>query len=92
MFLKMLVPITPHISVVFVQPTRYSTEPRLCTLVITAEEAVDLNHAVQVYSKDAIFYRSEKPEALDVFLRGEHLRYTDGNNSVDRLLQEIPGV
>lgn len=89
---KMLVPVTPRISVLFAQPMSYMTDPKFCTLVITADEAANLNQAVQVYSRNALFYRSEKPDVMDAYRSGKHFVYTDRNNPVDRLIQEIPGV
>lgn len=59
---EMMVPLTPNISVLFVQPLQYSIEPRLSTLVVRTEEAEILNHTVQVYAKEMIFYRSERPD------------------------------
>lgn len=93
MFPKMLAPITPHISVLFVQPTGcYMNDPKFCTLVVTADEAANLNQAVQVYSRNAMFYRSEKPDVLEAYRSAQHFVYTSWKNPVDRLILEIPGV
>lgn len=89
---KMLVPITPNLSVLFAQPMSYLSNPRLCTIEINADETVALNQAVQVYSKNAIFYRTEQPDILDEYRSGNHMKYGNWNNPVDRLIQEIPGV
>jgi hypothetical protein len=89
---EILVPLTPNMSVLFVRPSMYSTEPKLSTLVVNAEEADVLNHAVQIYSKEMIFYRSEEPSVMEEFRRAEHLRYAGPENSITNLIHGIPGV
>lgn len=89
---KMLVPVTPHISILYARPNSYLTEPRLFTLEIDSDEAIALNQAVQVYSKNAVFYRTEQPDILDEYRSGKHLEYRGWNNPVDCLIQKIPGV
>jgi hypothetical protein len=89
---KMLVPITPWMSVLYARPTSYRTEPRLATFVANAAETDALNYAVQVYARNAIFYRSEKPEITNAFAQGKHLVFKDHRNSVEQLIHSIPGV
>lgn len=68
------------------------TEPRLATLVVSAREADALNEAVQIYSRNMLFYRVEQPTLLDAFRRGEHLRYAELDNPIDGLIHRLPGV
>jgi hypothetical protein len=89
---EMLVPLTPRVSVLLVRPSQYTTEPKLSTLIVSAEEADQLNHAVQIYAKEMLFYRSEQPIIADEFRRGEHLRYSGPNRPIDKLIHSIPGV
>lgn len=89
---KILAPLTPWMSVLFARPMSYRTEPRLVTMVASQAEADALNYAVQVYARNAIFYRSERPEVDEVFTCGTHKVFADDRNSVDRLIYEIPGV
>lgn len=89
---RMFVPVTPNIGVLFAQPTRYRTQPRLCTLRIRADEADELNQAIQLYSGNAVFYRNDQPTILDVYRCGRHLVYENSDNPVDRLILNIPGV
>lgn len=89
---KMLVPITPEISVLYANPRQYITEPRLFTFVVMPEEADVLNNIVQIYSRNSVFYRFEKPDITPDFEGGEHMSYTDKNNPVDTLISAIPGV
>ncbi len=89
---KMLVPITPEISVLYARPRQYTAEPRLFTFVVTQEEANALNHVVQIYSCNFIFYRSEKPIITPDYEEGMHRSYPDTNNPVDALISAIPGA
>lgn len=89
---KILAPITPTISVIVSRPMSFSVEPRLSTIVLTDEDVDRCNHAVQVYSRNALFYRSHKPPLAEAFMRGEHLEYARPDNPVDTLINAIPGV
>lgn len=86
---KILAPITPTISVAISRPPMFSVEPRLVTLVLTRNEVERCNHAVQVYSRDALFYRTDKPELDPVFQRGVHCEYSNSNNPIDALLNAL---
>jgi hypothetical protein len=89
---KILAPITPHISVVVVRPMEYLVEPRLCSIVLTDSEVGLCNHAVQVYSRNALFFRSQQPVIDQAFQAGQHLGYARPENPIDQLIQQIPGV
>lgn len=89
---KMLVPLTPKISVLYARPMTFATEPRLVTLVLDEAEVASLNDVVQIYSKDQIFWRSSPPVVTEDFRKGAHLVFADRNNVVDGLIGDIPGV
>jgi len=89
---KVLAPVTPNMAVLIVRPTRYTDEPRLVTLVATPADANALNHAVQVYAKDAIFYRSEAPVLGEAFRSGKHLQYSAPGNPIDEFIHTLPGI
>ncbi len=89
---KIIAPITPHLAAALTRPMSYMVEPKLVTFVATAEDALHFNHAVQVYSKNEIFFRSEQPELVDAFKRHEHLAYSHPDNPMDNFLRAIPGV
>ena len=89
---KLLAPITPWLAVLFAKPMSYTIEPRLSTLIISAEETDALNLAVQVYSRRMLFYRSERPPITPHYAVGKHLQFRDHRNSVDQLIHAIPGV
>ena len=89
---KMLAPITPTISVIVTRPMSFSVQPRLSTIILTDEEVDQCNHAVQVYSREALFFRSEKPTLDEAFSCGQHLAYDHPDNPIDSLIRGIPGV
>ncbi|UTM01068.1 DUF4238 domain-containing protein [Alcaligenes sp. NLF5-7] len=89
---KLLVPITPHISILVCRPSSYTVEPRLFTLVLDEQEVDRYNHTVQIYAKNAIYFRSQQPELHEDFRCAAHLRYAHPGNPVDTLMHSIPGV
>lgn len=89
---KILVPITPEICVLHVQPTQYISNPRLSTIVVSQEEADELNKVVQIYARQAIFFRSQKPVIIAEYEKAEHLEFYDHHNTVDALISLVPGV
>ncbi len=89
---KILAPITPRVSVIVSRPTSFNVQPRLSTIVLSDEEVGLCNHAVQVYSRQALYFRSQKPAVEDVFACNEHREYSRQDNPIDNLLCSIPGV
>ncbi len=89
---RILAPLTPRLAVLYAIPQRYTVEPRLSTLVIDAEEAEGLNQVVQIYAREAIFYRSDRPELIEEFQRAKHLRFASSRNIVEEMVHDMPGV
>lgn len=89
---KIIAPITPMMSVIISRPTSFQVEPRLSSIVLTDDEVEACNHAVQVYSKGALFYRSDRPCLTEAFTSAEHLIYRDPDNPMDTLIHHIPGI
>ena len=89
---KLFVPITPHICILVCRPSRYAVEPKLSTLVLNDYEVDFCNDAVQIYSKDKVYFRSQRPMLHDGFRRDAHLQYAHPDNPLDSLIHSIPGV
>jgi hypothetical protein len=89
---KLFVPITPYICLLVCQPSRYTVEPRLTTLVLDDHEVDTCNKTVQVYAKNAIFFCSRQPALSEEFQRGKRLESTHPENPIDSLIHSIPGV
>jgi hypothetical protein len=89
---RAIVPLTSSLAVLIQKPSSYIVEPNLFTLVVNRQEADELNNVVQIYARDAIFYRSERPSITPEFARAEHLSFADDRNFADRLCYIVPGV
>jgi hypothetical protein len=89
---KIIAPITPEVAVIITRPMAYMVEPRLSTLALTDDEVDMCNRAVQVFSRNALFYRSQPPHVDDEFRSAQHLVYARPENPMDRLIRSVPGV
>ena len=89
---RILAPVTPEISVLYARPTRYRTEPRVVTLVLTDDEVEVLNDAVLVYARNEVFFRSQKPRMTESYRKAKHLRFTGRDHAIERLVHDLPGV
>lgn len=89
---KLFVPITPRICILVCRPSKYMVEPKLSTLVLEEHEVDLCNQAVQVYSKNAIYFRSQQPVLHENFRRTTHMHYQDHRNLIDNIIHSIPGV
>lgn len=89
---KILVPITPTISVIVAKPMQYGDQPRLSTIILNDKEVEQCNHAVMIYSRNELFFRSETPLLDEVFTCGKHKQYSDCDNPIDNLIRRIPGI
>lgn len=89
---KILAPLTPTMSVIVSRPISRNVQPLLSTIVLTDEEVDRCNHSVQIYSREALYFRSEKPTLDDAFTCGKHLEYAHPDNPIDTLIRAIPGV
>lgn len=72
---KTVVPITPTALVIYSRPTSYFTRPRLLTIRLGRAEVSLFNELVQVYSKNQLFFRSQRPAIGDAFKKNEFLQY-----------------
>jgi hypothetical protein len=87
---KIILPLTPCTAVMFIQPTQYSTEPRLGLLELSEDEANFINYATQVYSCDSLFYRSQKPELVEDFTCQEFMNFQFNQHPwIEELTQHV---
>lgn len=89
---KIIAPITPRVSVIVARQMSFMVQPRLSTIVLSDEEVDLCNHAVQVYSRQALYFRSDQPRVETVFACNQHCEYSHPDNPVDNLIRSIPGV
>ncbi|NVP57583.1 hypothetical protein [Mycoplana rhizolycopersici] len=87
---KTVLPATPIMTVIYTRPTQYFTEPRLMTIRLEKEEVLRFNELIQVYSKDQLFYRSQRPNLNDAFKRAEFLEFRYHNVPwLDKFLESV---
>ncbi len=89
---KALAPITPNMAVLIARPMQYTPDPRLVTIVATPADADAMNHAVQVYAKDALYFRTERPHLTEAFTAATHMGYSRPGNPIDEFIHTLPGV
>lgn len=89
---KIAVPLTPWICAIYARPHSYRAEPRIITATLIANETQIINHAVGVYSKNEVFFRSDEPPLGEEFWVGEHRQYSHPDNPIDDLIRQIPGI
>lgn len=88
---RILVPLTPNLTILYARPMAYMTHPKIMTRLADRYLVTLINETVQIYSKECLFYRSEKPILSEHFVRREHLTIVDGD-PIDQLIESIPGV
>lgn len=89
---RILVPLTPEISVLYAIPAQYSAEPQLSTLVVDAAEAAMLNDVVQVYAREALFYRAEKPTITESYRKRQHLVCIPPGDPIEHIIADVAGI
>ena len=87
---KLVLPILPTATIVYMLPMEYPSEPRLVTLRVGADEVAAFNAIVQVYSNNFIFFRDEQPKLNDSFRLGQHQIFEHhGHEWLDSLLDDL---
>lgn len=87
--LRVVIPLTPYIAVVWANPMACASKPHATAMAVDASTVSMINHATQIYSKEYLFYRSEKPAISEEFASGEHKVFADRKNP---LYQFINGL
>lgn len=88
---RMLIPLTPDLAVLYEMPMACLVEPRIVTRLADSELISLVNDTVQIYSKDWLFYRTQPPELREYFRRREHCTI-EGHDPVWHLAAQIPGI
>jgi len=69
------VPLTPSMSVGFLAPSSYWTNPNNVTIRLSQAEVRICNEISQIYTKDFIYYRSQRPKVIPEFQCREFLQF-----------------
>lgn len=87
--LKIVIPMTPNITVVWSSPMACRTNPRLISIEADKETVDIVNNSVQVYSKEYLFFRTQKPSIIEDFKYGKHRVYGHQTDPVSRLIDSL---
>lgn len=87
--LKVAVPLTPEVAVLWSSPMASRDDPRLIGSYATDEMVHKINDSVQVYSKESLFFRTNPPRILEAFSMGQHRVYTARNDPVGELVESF---
>jgi len=74
---------------VWSSPIAYRSYPKLISIEADKETVEVVNHSVQVYSKEYLFFKSQKPSLIEDFIRCEHRIYDHKSYPVDRLIDSL---
>jgi len=88
---RMVVPLTPYITVFYARPVQYRTDPKLVALVLNDEEVDFFNRTVQIYSKQCLFYKGEIPDLIEEYRQYKHLVYATPD-PISNWVQDLSGV
>lgn len=87
---KLVLPILPTTTIVYMLPMKHPSDPRLVTLRMSSTEVAELNDIVQVYASDFLFFRDEQPLISDGFRLGRHQIFQyHGHSWLDPLLDNL---
>jgi hypothetical protein len=87
--LRVVIPLTPNIAVVWSNPMSHSAKPHIMATSVDALTVSMINDATQVYSKDYLFYRSEKPKIIETFALQEHRVFAERKNSLFEFVNSL---
>jgi hypothetical protein len=87
---RVLLPLTPSMVLLYVRPIAFVIPPKLVTLRLRDDEVAFVNETIQVYSKDQLFFRCQKPSISEHFWIHEFLEFTDDYHPIlEKLIQEL---
>lgn len=72
---KCFVPLTPSMGVGFSAPGSYWTNPNNVTIRLSQAEVECCNEISQIYTRDFVYYRSQRPKIIPAFQRREFLHF-----------------
>lgn len=87
--LKAVVPMTPHIAVVWSSPMACRSYPKLISVHVDTHTVKTVNESVQVYSREYLFFRAQLPELMDDFRACEHREYRQNTDPVAELIDSL---
>ncbi len=86
---EIIIPMTPTIAVVWILPSSYTLRPTATAHYASKEDVKAINLSTLIYSKDYIFYRSERPSSSEFIKDKEHMQFTNRDNPMSRLVRRL---
>jgi hypothetical protein len=87
---KLVLPILPTATIVYMAPMSHPNHPNLVTMRVDSNEVELLNSILQVYSKNILFFRSERPTLLESFRSAEYREFLYNQHEwLDGLLDDL---
>jgi hypothetical protein len=87
---KLVLPILPTVTIIYMLPMSYPSDPKLVTLRVDNAETAILNDILQVYARDMLFYRTEKPALSSAFRTAEYRQYKYNEHEwLDGMLDDL---
>lgn len=80
--LRAVVPLTPELVVICYSGSGLVPPSALCWANGTAEDVSAINELAQIYTREFLYFRSEKPDVSEHFEKNEFLRLADHRASV----------
>jgi hypothetical protein len=89
---RALVPLTPHLCVYLCTPRAMMASPN-CASLNAAPWMVDwINHIVQIYSRDKLFFHGKPPQLSEEFKQRQFLEHTRKTDELVDMLDDIAGI
>jgi hypothetical protein len=88
---RIVVPITPNVTIFYSRPNRYRQDPKLVSLLLTDQEVEFFNQTVQIYARNSLFYRNGKPDLHEEYKAAQHLVYGE-RDPMDAWVQDFSGL
>lgn len=87
--LRVVIPMTPHVAVVWSSPMVCMKYPKLISVHADAHTVKIVNDSVQVYSREYLFFREQTPELINDFKVCEHRVYRQNADPVAELIDSL---
>ena len=71
--LRAVLPLTPELAVIAFGGSGGAPPAQVCSLCVDARVVLAINELTQIYTKDAVFFRSQKPDINDHFAQNKFL-------------------
>lgn len=87
---KLILPILPNLAIAYMFPQGYPSQPRMVSIHLSQYEVDYINEVTQVYAKNVLFFRKQKPIVTEAFSKNKHLElHSSGQEWLNYLLDGL---